>query len=218
MANGKEKETKAGKEIARRQLVVGPLGDRVLLDGIHGKIISIEPITSLGLITVLAEEEDWGGPAGKPVKKMPDCCDGIVGEAIRPSCRIQSAALSADFSQVVVEVTATHVCGIKSMGFFVGEISYQVLPPAPGAPPDAPTVIRRSVSLISINGNPIVGAVQYDCPSNIRTRTHTFRVPTNGLVGRRFAVVVNAKSCCNVEGMHDSDWPAYDTTRDFFII
>lgn len=218
MANGKEKKTKPEKETERTQLGVAPLGDRVLLDGIHGKIISIEPITNLGLITVLAEDKDWNGPAGKPLKKAPDCCDGIVGEAIRPNCRIQSAALSADFSQVVVEVTATHVCGIKSMGFFVGEISYQVLPPAPGAPPGAPTVIRRSVSLIRINGNPIVGAVQYDCPSNIRTRTHTFRVPTNGLIGKRFAVVVNAKSCCNVESVHDSDRPAYDTTRDFFII
>ena len=179
-----------------------------------GEILAIEP-TTVNIVTVLDGELPKYPEYEKVSRKKNSCCDGVP---IQPRCTIVNQRLNPTFTKLQVNVTGSHVCGIRSIAAYIALVTYVPLPRPPGLPPGIPAAIKRTLTRLRVGGQLVADAKIYRCPSNVRTRTFTASFPTQNFIGKNFAVVYAVKSCCNVSDIHHLDKPCIGHSGDRLII
>jgi hypothetical protein len=102
---------------------------------------------------------------------------------------VLGTSLSADFSELEVEVVVSHPCGIASIGGHIRTVTYEEIEPG---------VVQRELAIFMHNDAPVGDAKEFACPSNQKIRFHTLKFATAGLIGIRFLARIKVASCCDV--------------------
>lgn len=178
--------------------------DRSVARRLKGRLVSLELPKPAVLTTLAGPDIDVVGRPRAARRKADDCCENVRPE---PIAGIVATSLSPDFSKFVVEVVASHDCGIEAIGGHICIVSYR---------PDAQGNTVRHLEIFRIGGNVVGDGQAFSCPSTETIRFHTLTFPTRGLIGVRFMARIMVASCCS--DRHNDTGLVYIGTSDKFII
>ncbi len=113
-----------------------------------------------------------------------DCCNQVTPPL---EVRILAVEESADFSTLIVDAVAIHLCGITFVSAYIADLVFDF--------PDLKFLRRRIVPRL-VNGQRIEDGADFDCDEVLRAVAPRFRIPTANITGTPFRVAVEAINCC----------------------